>query len=147
MIAANELRIGNWLLELGWDEDAGGNIVADTEGNAFVNIDINFFQYIANSSSNITQYEGIPLTPEILEKAGFKKDNIDELDGYSSEGRLSIFLQAIQCEDGRTDWYTYIQFNVGMPHQHLVTNPPEYLHELQNLYRCLVGKELSIDLT
>jgi hypothetical protein len=126
---AHELRIGNW--------------VQDTAPyNYLFQVDAGHISKQANGWG----YRPIPITPEVLEKLGFEKDNIDDLDGYSSKGRCSIFLQPVLLEDGAIDWYTYVQFNVGMPHQHLVTNPPQYVHELQNLHFCLTGTELDISL-
>lgn len=78
--------------------------------------------------------DGIPLTPEILEKCGFEKGclikhiNDDWFIYYNDMMWLQVEIHdkvksKIVCE------------RIGL--QHI-----EYLHELQNLYYCLCKKEL-----
>ncbi len=102
------------------------------------------FKGDTENSYEFREIMGVTLTQALLWRSGFENDNVDGLDGYSKKGRLTIFLEEVLCKDGHTDWYTYIQFNVGMPFNHLVTNPPQYLHELQNLYFALMGREMEI---
>lgn len=154
---AEELRIGNvvqrildgsvqYLKILGVESDT---VLVNDGWGGFTNRDPitgEVKEVEAKPRKSLLEYiEPVLLTPEILERAGFVKDAIDELEGYSKHGRLSIFLEPVQISDGSTEWHTYIQFNVGMPHIHLVTWPPEFFHELQNLYFALTGEELQFN--
>lgn len=74
------------------------------------------------------EISGVPLTPDILEKCGFK----DELPwkyknlALDSEGRLSVIDQT----------------GYGI----IIARQVKYLHQLQNLFFALVGEELKIEL-
>jgi hypothetical protein len=77
---------------------------------------------------NYDELEGIPLTPEILEKAGFQyqadiNNGYYELDSFSLDETDGGFLHNA-CD-----------------------NSVDYLHQLQNLYFALTGSELEIQLT
>lgn len=151
MIKANVLRIGNYVM---FRDGFGGEHFTKVHSihEEMAAIGAKTLTEDGSQGQGFMRYEGlypIPLTPEILEKCGFEKGVIDDppaynLAGYIKWERLAIFLEEIQCSDGRTDWSTYVQFNVGMGFNHLVTNPPEYLHELQNLYFALTGEELIV---
>lgn len=82
------------------------------------------------AKSEISEYKPIPLTEEWLLKAGFEKDSkslfhpqwlTDNLKGY-----------CIYCEN--------IEYVKGCdPRPHI-----KYIHQIQNLYFSLTGKELTI---
>jgi hypothetical protein len=94
---------------------------------------------------------GIPLTPQILIKAGFIK--YDWMDGYFIKTKFGDLM--IQFLTHRV--YLYFT-NVGGDSQGMkmrgkryvgninTTQNITYLHQLQNLYFALTGKELTFDL-
>lgn len=116
MIKVNELRIGNWV----------------SNGEKIFTVDAN----VIYDTATLEYYpiEPIPLTPGILEKAGFKKESIDyyflPIDEHSkiyyNGNELVISLSENEFE-------AYHHFP-----------PCEYFHQLQNLYFALTGKELNI---
>jgi hypothetical protein len=70
---------------------------------------------------------GIPLTPEILEKAGF---NYKVLDQYKNE-------------------YFYYHLGGLLVRRYdkaIMSTDIKYIHQLQNLYHSLIGNELEIPL-
>ncbi len=122
MIPSNELRIGSW--------------VYDNVLNGYVQFK-SFFG-LCNAETKPEQYSPIPLTPEVLEKCGFKKDTI-----YPDWMKLHIGNSTvIKANDGDA-WVEKIandeEYSVGL-------GGAKYLHQLQTLYWYLCGKELTINL-
>ena len=121
MIKANELRIGNYL------HDFHGQLIVEVT-----------WDIIKDLQQNIKFHppKPIPLTPEILEKAGFKKDE-NKANVFSNGNELLIevtekgFQSVIE-----SDWPELID----------IGNPIHYLHQLQNLYFALTGTELEVNL-
>jgi hypothetical protein len=116
MINMYELRLGNWLLQ---------------DGTNYINVGIiqkNFYATAINER-NITRFEPVPLTPEILEKCGFER-----LDRFFEKDEIILLLVGgdtiLYYYSTKSDKRTEIQ----------------YLHQLQNLYFALVGEELNIEL-
>ena len=109
MIAASELRIGNSVLDpIGLPKEVS-------------------LEVLKNISKGLV-YEPIPLSPEILEKCGFKK----------------------QLIKGKTDKYWFEKGEISYNEIHekfwyhgVLENSPKYLHQLQNLYFSLTGGELT----
>lgn len=81
-------------------------------------------------------FKPIELTEEILLKCGFVKDKSD-----SDNAWLNLRYRFLNFSSDES---------VGFKKVYLLLGKTEiicdYLHELQNLYRCLVGKELEINL-
>lgn len=109
----NELRIGNWV-------DYSGSIIPVAS--------------IYIGQSTLEYADPIPLTPEILEKAGFE---------------WSIYHQAFHKENFEFDinecfpkGYSLSTFK----RRFLIVSKIKYLHQLQNLYYALTGEELEIKL-
>jgi len=113
MIKSNELRIGN-LVEQKVNSDSGTYCIITAIG--------------LLTESDIDA-EPIPLTPEILEKAGFDID----IDGYFVIKKCLYWL-----DEG------VIQISLG--HAPLFNCPCKFVHQLQNLYFALTGEELPIEL-
>jgi len=107
MIKANELRIGNWVME----------------GIEFHKID-----YRESDFFHVEIFEPIPLTPEILEKAGFVNSESIE---------LFFELTGFKISDGKI-LHTHFKRDRGVQ----ILN----LHQLQNLYFALTGEEIEINL-
>jgi hypothetical protein len=124
MIAPNELRIGNWV-----EIPSPFNKVVQIEA-----IEEEGAKYSEKNALGVlifrSPYEHInpiPLTPEILERAGFgcRAGNV-----YYKEGVVDSLI------------YQYDGFIVWEVNNMVI----KYLHWLQNLYFCLTtGKELEIN--
>jgi hypothetical protein len=126
MIKANELRIGNW-----------------------VEIDYCYRQVtsISEEGINIAIYDdcviwedkirGIPLTPDIFEKAGFEDILGDRI--WSKDG-IELFhgSRFIEERDG------YWACAYWQPTESETETKLQYIHQLQNLYFALTGEELDI---
>lgn len=112
---ASELRIGN-LVSNGINHYA---------------VDINMLYDLAT----LEHYpiEPIPLTPEILDKCGFEKNNI----GHNDFDIIALYakeeFEIIQYSDG-FGWDT----GLGK------ISDTNYIHQLQNLFYCLTGEELKV---
>lgn len=81
--------------------------------------------------------EPIPLTPEVLEKAGFVKVGPDDFHNSSmwkKEGFTYLY-----CDGSFVD-------NSGPYGHYCDIGNMEHLHQLQNLYLALTGEELNIEL-
>jgi len=118
MIQANELRIGNWVYA------------------AYINntsMKICSIEYTEGKDDDL--YNPIPITSEILEKAGFDGDD-SRNDYWLHDNENDIHLRiAFHIHDGVTEW-NGIRLFEHIPH----------LHQLQNLYFALTGEELPIEL-
>ena len=133
---ATELRIGNYIKGIYETEiDRGNGIIEDAECFEEVRVvgldSVNFSEYsiwVEDGSREIyDSFEGIPLTEEWLLKLGFKwKNHAMRL------GKYAIRQQV----DG---WFMYLSNESLNFTIHL-----KYVHQLQNLYFALTGKELTI---
>lgn len=118
---AKELRIGNWV---NVPESAFGFYSYTYRiSPAFIEVRTNGVY----QTFEINDIKPIPLTPEILEKAGFERiGNKWKLKNIS----IGLGNSFISCLIGQT----YIEPNL------------KHLHQLQNLYFALTGEELKIEL-
>lgn len=126
MIQANELRIGNWLfffnrLEPGRYIQVTGRMLAHAQDFG----DGGFGPY----------YDGIPLTPEILEKAGFKKHY------FFNEWDFPTYLKWDIRPHANDEYKIYYDGELLED-----AAPLKYVHQLQNFYFALTGEELIIEL-
>jgi hypothetical protein len=120
MIKSNELRVGN--------------LVKYTGG--FENKDLTYFITESVEIDAIAEnplYEPIPLTPEILEKAGFELELKFESGDYWFHEKMRTFAASRM--------YIYLPYSLFDS-----MAPCKYVHQLQNLYWVLVGEELEISL-
>jgi len=87
----------------------------------------------------------IELTPEWLERLGFKKGYCDEMEGYMRTfgGRVTFFLVKQPYTNGTFGFLSFIETNVGMGVNSICLNPPEYVHQLMNLVYDFTGEELE----
>jgi hypothetical protein len=133
MIAANELRVGNWILirdypllvksisdKVGLGNETTSDFIHD------------HFDY--------TDINPIPLTTEILEKCEMvvHPNYSDCWTFIEKEFNLPATLCLCFCENR---WQAADQMC-----NHAIGKPIKYLHQLQNLYFALTGEELPIDL-
>ena len=89
-------------------------------------------------------FEPVELTPEILEAAGFGYNGNDKCFGYVNETEgILIELGDYYEDDGRAVFY----YNLPDIDNSTCIAYCKHLHQLQNLYWCLCGQELQIDIT
>lgn len=124
MIDARELRVGNWIR---WKDNQQ---VFETSVGLF--LEYPFWKHLSKGD-----YEAIPLSPDILEKCGFKK----------LKGSRSVFFichNDMEISVSIELHYAYIDTFWG---QASIKEPIfQYLHQLQNLYHSLTNQELNIQL-
>jgi hypothetical protein len=151
MIQANELRIGNLV------KDRGGKILKLDywEGPDKIAMEMTFHGFPVHAMTEYIPYlQPIPLTPEILEKCGFKK----------WKGRVmentNIWMKKYEHEAGYFDVDNKPVINTStigirqyyghsLPDEFFYTDHHskiEHLHQLQNLYFALTGEELDVEL-
>ena len=118
MINANELRIGNWV-KLFNDDFYKIHVISKTVIQVEGGI-------IGGEVFKLEHIQPIPLTPEILEKCGFKKGSIYF---YFSKFRI------VKINDSN-NWLILLSDT----YHHLCKL--KHLHQLQNLYFALTGEEL-----
>lgn len=131
MIKPEELRIGNWVNRLG-----NPTVINSIQKG----VEIGYVSTPISGSITTNQIEPIPLTEEILIKAGFEKQQ------PSFDARINIFYQNIEI-------YTYEStlmegsFYIGQDEDSvLIYSEKMYVHQLQNLFYSLTGTELKIQL-
>ena len=117
-----------------------GNYVTDTKTGKIVTVDgIQFTGRIVTHDESYDDWKrgikpiGIPLTPEILEKAGFEKDT----DGVYVKMRCLYWLSKNQDEG---------ILQIALAYSPLFNCSCSYVHQLQNIIFALTGEELPIEL-
>jgi hypothetical protein len=123
MIKANDLRLENWVYLV--DKES-------TIQKQPIQVNLTWMQMLE-------ALEPILLTPEILEKAGFSKqessDSVVNLYFYGVNPITQDFLITLNWVKGRQfPFYQNGSFEI------------KTLHQLQNLYNALTGEELNINL-
>lgn len=131
MIQATELRIGNWVMT------DNSEYWTREYRHTYTEVDIDVL--IGVDTKLNLRYDPIPLTPEILEKAGFGKRPLQK--PKSSDGLIYGLLNTTIVY-GRTTEGGYSYFLDGYHNDVEVLS----LHQLQNLYFALTGTELQIEL-
>lgn len=124
MIEAKEIRLGNWVKIRGEYEVQVINLIGKE-----------WFSYQEQNACDWKDTEGIPLTPEILLAVGFEKinSNVPNLHRLPFDKYKQLRWSTIDglcVETIKSGWLW--QF------EHI-----KYLHQLQNLYYSLTGKELT----
>ena len=124
MIQVNELRIGNLI----YSSSGGVKYVVGTSYKTILHSSsLESYTYYEDYDSNC---EPIPLTEEILLKCGAKKtDKEDSFGGF-----IIYYPNGNGMRIKNNEW----------SNQH-ITVKIEFLHQLQNLYWCLCGKELTFN--
>jgi hypothetical protein len=138
MIKANDLRIGNFIVDP--EFPLIPSTVNEIQNDGFI---------VTNYNDHLTNKKAEPLilTDEILEKCGF--NNID---------RTNIFLKVMHEVNGTKlkslavyldeDIYTVaiaiVDYYTGVEKTDFLHLDYKYLHQLQNLYYSLVGSELEV---
>lgn len=116
-----ELRVGDWIVI--------DSMNAFEQPNTPLRVSIDMFVALDRMELFKDQLQPIPLSPEILIKAGFFKYNnayvLKEPSTNMAKFEFSIWEN--------------ITYNTGE-----IEPPFDYVHQLQNLYFALTGKELDI---
>ena len=141
---AEDLRIGNYILD--YEADADESIYWQVEEIQRLSNDSKL-----NQTVGVTYRRGscwscdicpVPLTAEWLLKLGFDKDDltvnlyVKHFKEYSLQLYQNGFSGTLEKD---ASWFTTIK---GYNDQ--VTLTKQYVHQLQNLYHALTGKELTI---
>lgn len=146
MIKANEFRIGNWV--------TGGDGVWLTVDEILKNGKL--FCYPNNGEVElkveITDPKPIPLTPEILERCGFKKEKEQKFNGVIESYALKVNVKGSNENiihfniPGKTNIKDRESYRFGnyTVNGYWGSSNFKYLHQLQNLYQSLTGQELVI---
>jgi hypothetical protein len=132
MILKNELRIGNYV-----DYERTTHVVTRLL-EYFVSHD--WYKTIGKDDYD-TSYDSInpiPLTPELLGKCGFKKRGVRYID-YIHEGLDELTLDPSYDNEYRL----YVEAG---EYTRVIADHIKHLHQLQNLYFALTGRELTINL-
>jgi len=148
-IHGSELRVGNYLNIIDPTEAYKDcHIVVDSivnyrEREVPSNTDylISFYSPKANASHydmELDAFEPIPLSREWMLKLGFEEGGYDFLEWWhpSVEGFL---LAGINWADAEWPEYQFLNYRLGKEILQI-----HYVHQLQNLYFALSGKELTI---
>lgn len=131
-IKAGDIMIGNYIRDI---HSENGFFKVTTLRNCTA-IYGNFY------SARYEDLRGIPLTEDILLKAGFEKlePNIDTISREEiNEGKLrtvTIFSFHPFTFNTSNGWWMYNKY---------MENAPKYLHQLQNLFKSLTGNDLKIE--
>lgn len=130
MIAAQELRIGNWVHHLPtWSYRNESQTEFDFQ------FEENDWWAIGECSLNLESITPIPLTEEWLLKFGF----VDDADGFFT---LQVGRKCFRISS-KEGYHVVFQHDIGLRwaplHEGL-----EYVYQLQNLYHALTGKELQL---
>ncbi len=127
-----ELRLGNWIQGVSeWKGNERYDIPMFIEG---IFTDSIYANFEGNESDvweyNEGEFEGIPLTEEIIKKCG---------GSYTVTG--NFFIPLLNEGEGVviSEALCYIYCHGDMAE----IAPIRYMHQLQNLYFCLTGKELT----
>jgi hypothetical protein len=132
MINTNELRIRNFL---NWESEHAGGGFSEVIAISKLGYKIKSIHGFQPTLDEYDQVNPIPLTPEWLERCGFKDDGGNMWSGPEIENDDSIEYFTIKKKNA--GFYFY-----GSEWTH--GKPFLYVHQFQNLYFALTGEELQI---
>jgi len=129
---AKELRIGNWVNKNGYFRQILG-----VHSNSVIIMNTPPLTLTKSMDIHINKIEPIPLTEEILLKCGFK-------DIYN---KMWLILEGSpNIEINKSTFQVSVWETINDETEGIYLNNIKYLHQLQNLYFALTGKELNITL-
>ena len=129
MIKSTELMIGNWVYEDGKPERV---IMVDGE--------VDVIQCENGINTPLSDFEPIPLTEQILLKAGFVL-NVEGNSVYSLNKKIYGIFKTEYNKDGSVSDTYFEIYNEGCPLLKIRT-----LHHLQNYVHAITQAELTINL-
>lgn len=147
MIKAQELRIGNWVIQGKYGPlPVDGYNISRLES----------LEKGGNEAEYYKEFKPIPLTPEILERSGFENVSsktgfglwilgAENVPGVHVEGPLNVcyIRKSVVIYFGLSDIGTGFIYGRDCLS---AAAPTQYVHQLQNLYYALTGEELEINL-
>lgn len=137
MVDAKELRIGN-LVYAGTDEN-DKQIMCEVEA-----IDKGYISWEGNKT-NLEYVDGVPLTPELLEKCGFGKIDTGFANSEDFYWSIQIGNQLyLNCSSDLKNWMLSPEAWNGDGCE--MWKGLTYLHEVQNLFYFTANEELTIQL-
>lgn len=152
MIDVKELRVGNLVLGYYAYNDENDQEQEITSVCRVLSIDsVGAHEYplwveTIGKANDVEEYDGfvaIPLTEDWLWRFGFGK-----VIGWFITTKPNISLELTENNDNSTkQWYCYIRNKVGIGKPDdfaLLRKDLLYVHQLQNLYFALTGKELEL---
>ena len=130
MIDARELRIGNYIF---WNIPQKKGVPHRIIG--ILERSLHTVPISIPDSRDVEEYEPIPLTPELLEKCG--------VDTASNE---TVFKEKYLTAKNRGIHFFFRNNILEYSTVHSCNKTHiKYLHQLQNLFYCLTGKELEVN--
>ena len=145
MIAPTTVRIGNWM-KYKFNTKLMRRDYLPWSFGRVTQISLKSFQvdYSHNSKDVHRQVEGISLDTDLLLKAGFSLGITQEQGGIDRVYGIQICENTYLEMGGGATWRVVCGYSTpGAP---LWSAPPRFVHELQNLFFALSGKELEFDL-
>jgi hypothetical protein len=139
MIQANELRLGNWVMEAGEP-----SLIYSIESGGITFFSINNIavhkETLRTLDGHEKRFEPIPLTHELLEACGFE--------GVEQNSGANDFFRLPKGSNGIANWIEYDSDGLLCFHHGGFVRgvPVRHLHQLQNLYFALTGSELPVAL-
>lgn len=128
MIKQNELRLGNWAK---WPNEKEPNEVQWEMGH-----------WLGVSEGNYQMPEPIPLTEDWLLRAGFEKSETYDFGCSLKVPLYKKFDFSIMLSEKKY-YYTIKVWDGGCGQENEPIKEIEFLHQLQNLFYCLSGEELT----
>lgn len=144
-IKAEEIKVGNKITDIPYGRELEvieirkNGVGCHYKGQQ--NTEIDGVRYSHFAYEDLT---GIPLTPELLEKAGFMKMKSDKHTSYTGVAQLNYGNPVLWLNE-----HSKLSTNGGNDYLFMGDGfriPCKYLHQLQNLYYCLTSSELKIEI-
>lgn len=121
-IKLSDLRLGNWVT---LDRDKPFKITCSS------------FALFERLNIEVSDYLPIPLTPEILIKAGFENLHTEYCESFQKEPLLIEWLPD-------STWMIRLELKIKS-YAFVLTRDCYYVHELQNLWQSITGKEIELN--
>lgn len=134
MIQANELRIGNYISDI-WSPNGFFKVTQLKKFSAV---------YGKDFTALYDNLNPIPLTEEILLKAGWKRFDEDKIIIMLNDPSTHLVLMKVG-----THWFPQIEQTGEFASEGVnvvFLNFIDYIHQLQNLFFALTGEEIKIEL-
>lgn len=143
VVDVKQLRLGNWLQSFIIFNDGMGTI--SKKCISPFRVDLKTMEMLSDSQGKLfATMEPIAITPEILEKAGFKKFVFYAFTLIDKE--VGNFVLRLKI---KKDIHTFLLVGDGGHDESGemdITDTCKYVHQLQNIFAAFTGEELEINL-